>query len=351
MADDSLQQDTLAELVMARQQCPLEESFSKLELETLNRILEDATQEQQKDVSAAVDEIANAVVHMFNRYIPPPMSSLCALLRIKGTHRSLTDYLKTIDPDAFFKKIPKRRYLKVFLDYMKFEELEWVDVKTAVEELPVIYFRTSLYRAVLKRMDADLTRDVCGQLELSTSGDLKELHFRIQDAVYPCPNRDDVSLNGIAKVNRDSRNNIKSIEILSKNRQLRRVLVKSCCYSESKGLEDEYWDKDGEVKFDVAFYSRITVALRYEPLNRQSFSVEDAALAAAGIHHLDENLFADHVMNGRQIKNCLALAQGLAKSQKRQVTAADVNQTIHICMDFIKDMCVGQKRKIDMLEV
>ncbi|PRP84772.1 AAA family ATPase [Planoprotostelium fungivorum] len=246
----------------------LKETFSKLKLETLNRILEGATQEQQKDVSAAVEEVANAVVHGCHLHIvgAADVKPVCAILRIKGTQRSLTDYLRKIDIAAFFKKMPER-HLKVFSDYLESEEIEWIDVKTALEELPV-----SLYGAIFTHMKADLARDICGQLELPTSGDLTELiprcnvklrasltHVnRIQDVCYPRPERDgdrvdlknrhadDVPLNGIAKVNRDSRGNIKSIEILSKNRQLRRVLVKACTYEESRGLRDEYWDKEGE---------------------------------------------------------------------------------------------------------
>jgi hypothetical protein len=91
--------------------------------------------------------------------------------------------------------------------------------------------------------------------------------------------------------------------------------------------------------FDDAFHSRITVALKYEELTEDvRESIWKTLLGAAGITNIPTNPLKKFGLNGRQIKNCILLAQGLAKSDNTVVKASHVEKTIKICMEFQKEL-------------
>jgi hypothetical protein len=59
--------------------------------------------------------------------------------------------------------------------------------------------------------------------------------------------------------------------------------------------------------FDEAFHSRITVALKYDPLTQDvRRSVWDMLMKAAGVKGVDSKPLSDFNLNGRQIKNCVS---------------------------------------------
>jgi len=91
--------------------------------------------------------------------------------------------------------------------------------------------------------------------------------------------------------------------------------------------------------FDAAFYSRITVALRYDFLDQETrLSIWKMILKSMGINNVDPTELSHCALNGRQIKNCATLAQSLASNEKRDTTLDDLRQTTAICLDFIRDM-------------
>lgn len=81
--------------------------------------------------------------------------------------------------------------------------------------------------------------------------------------------------------------------------------------------------------FDEAFHSRISVALHYEPHNEESrMKIWENLLKYSGIVGIDIKELAKHPLNGRQIKNCIRLAQSLAREQGVDVNIQHVNTTI-----------------------
>ncbi len=91
--------------------------------------------------------------------------------------------------------------------------------------------------------------------------------------------------------------------------------------------------------FDDAFHSRITVALKYDPLTQEvRESVWKMLMTAAGIKGIDAHTLSGHPLNGRQIKNCICLSQGLAKADGTAVTKEHVDRTIKVCMEFVQEM-------------
>eukprot|EP00741_Cyanophora_paradoxa_P017280 tig00020961_g16690.t1 len=91
--------------------------------------------------------------------------------------------------------------------------------------------------------------------------------------------------------------------------------------------------------FDQAFHSRISVALKYAPLDAEARgAVWRTLLQAAGVEGLDPAALARHDLNGRQIKNTIRLAQSLARAQGRPVSPADVESTIAVAAQFQSDI-------------
>jgi SpoVK/Ycf46/Vps4 family AAA+-type ATPase len=92
-------------------------------------------------------------------------------------------------------------------------------------------------------------------------------------------------------------------------------------------------------EFDPAFYSRISIALRYGNLQAEAREqVWTNLLAAAGIDGLDPAELAEVEINGRQIKTIIRLAQGLARQQGVPVGIQHVNQTLDIGRQFFEDI-------------
>jgi len=91
--------------------------------------------------------------------------------------------------------------------------------------------------------------------------------------------------------------------------------------------------------FDDAFHSRISVALHYESLDKESRrKVFENLLRAAGHTGLDLNKVAEYEINGRQIKNTIRLAQSLAFTEGVDLSSAHLEKTILIAQQFQDDL-------------
>ena len=68
--------------------------------------------------------------------------------------------------------------------------------------------------------------------------------------------------------------------------------------------------------FDPAFHSRISIAMHYGSLDQTAREkIWETLLSAAGICDIDSHALSLYNLNGRQIKNTIRLAQGLARQQ------------------------------------
>jgi len=91
--------------------------------------------------------------------------------------------------------------------------------------------------------------------------------------------------------------------------------------------------------FDPAFHSRISIALKYQDLNFSSREqIWTNLFGASGVSGIPGNTFAHHDLNGRQIKNCIRLAQALAASKGEEANQAYLRKTIGITEQFKKDL-------------
>ena len=92
-------------------------------------------------------------------------------------------------------------------------------------------------------------------------------------------------------------------------------------------------------EFDPAFYSRISIALKYNALDNDAREkIWTNLLAAAKITGLVPAELAKVEINGRQIKNTIRLAQGLAKQQGVEVNMNHINQTLSVSKQFLLDI-------------
>jgi SpoVK/Ycf46/Vps4 family AAA+-type ATPase len=92
-------------------------------------------------------------------------------------------------------------------------------------------------------------------------------------------------------------------------------------------------------EFDPAFYSRISIALRYGNLEQSAREqIWNNLLKAAGVTGLDAQELAKVDINGRQIKTVIRLAQGLARQQGVPVGMQHVAQTLEIGRQFLEDI-------------
>jgi ATPase family associated with various cellular activities (AAA) len=92
-------------------------------------------------------------------------------------------------------------------------------------------------------------------------------------------------------------------------------------------------------EFDTAFYSRISVALKYGELTENARGqIWANLLDAAGISGMDNEELAKLDLNGRQIKNTLRLAQSLAKQEGTMVHARHVLHVVNIGQQFMRDL-------------
>lgn len=94
--------------------------------------------------------------------------------------------------------------------------------------------------------------------------------------------------------------------------------------------------------FDEAFHSRVSIALRYEPLNRKTRrQVFDNLLNAAGITGIDTKKISKHKLNGRQIKSTIRLAQTLAFTEGVSVSLEHLERTVSIASQFQDELNIG----------
>lgn len=93
-------------------------------------------------------------------------------------------------------------------------------------------------------------------------------------------------------------------------------------------------------EFDPAFYSRITVAIKYDNLSRDNrLQIWRNLLLAANMPTtIDVDKLCGYNINGRQIKNAIRLAHGLAKSQEVQVSTAHLEHVITMSAQFMEDI-------------
>jgi len=97
--------------------------------------------------------------------------------------------------------------------------------------------------------------------------------------------------------------------------------------------------------FDPAFHSRISIALKYKDLELEERSqVWTNLLHAADISNIKPEELAKFDLNGRNIKNCIRLAQALAKSQAVTVTMDHILQTIAAAEQFKEDIKVMEEK-------
>jgi hypothetical protein len=92
-------------------------------------------------------------------------------------------------------------------------------------------------------------------------------------------------------------------------------------------------------EFDSAFHSRISVALKYGSLDTSAReTVWVNLLAAAGITGLNTAALSKVKINGRQIKNTIRLAQGLARQQGVPVTVDHIQTCLDVSAQFARDL-------------
>lgn len=95
-------------------------------------------------------------------------------------------------------------------------------------------------------------------------------------------------------------------------------------------------------QIDQAFYSRISVALRFPPADRDKrIKVWTSLLGAAGLESSWAEGLAEHALNGRQIKNAIRLGQTLARAASRAVVHADLTRAVGVALRFEREMAVG----------
>lgn len=91
--------------------------------------------------------------------------------------------------------------------------------------------------------------------------------------------------------------------------------------------------------FDEAFHSRISVALKYEPLTPEARrKIWTNLLEAAGIKDVSAEHLSVFRLNGRQIKNTIRLAQALAFEENVPVTFGHIERTLEVTLQFERDL-------------
>lgn len=105
--------------------------------------------------------------------------------------------------------------------------------------------------------------------------------------------------------------------------------------------------------FDDAFQSRIHIALRYDPLDRNAKKAifkmfveraraqQKAKDAAIVFNEEDYDSLARHDLNGRQIKNTVIRAQALAVNKGEPLGMQHVRQILDVQVNFDRDLKGG----------
>lgn len=96
---------------------------------------------------------------------------------------------------------------------------------------------------------------------------------------------------------------------------------------------------------DPAFKTRITLALRYEQLDKAGrnqvwLNLLDASGQGEAIKSglIDTSILAEQQLNGREIKNAIRLAMALAKEDDKPLTQDVIMETVDILLDFNEKM-------------
>ena len=93
---------------------------------------------------------------------------------------------------------------------------------------------------------------------------------------------------------------------------------------------------------DRAFYSRISVALRFEAADTaKRTQIWHNLLELAGLDVAWAVPLGEHALNGRQVKNCIRLAQTLAISQDRAVVLGDLERAVSQTLSFEQTLLEG----------
>jgi hypothetical protein len=88
--------------------------------------------------------------------------------------------------------------------------------------------------------------------------------------------------------------------------------------------------------FDPAFFSRISVALRYQALDATAREqVWHNLLTAAGISNVDSAALALHDLNGRQIKNIIRLSMSLSKETGQVIDQSLMESCVVMNQNFL----------------
>ena len=91
-------------------------------------------------------------------------------------------------------------------------------------------------------------------------------------------------------------------------------------------------------EFDPAFHSRISVGMHYGPLTADArLQIWHNLLDSAGISGVDVAALSSHPLNGRQIKNTIRLAQGLARQAGEAVNDDHFLQCFEVGHQFNHD--------------
>lgn len=93
--------------------------------------------------------------------------------------------------------------------------------------------------------------------------------------------------------------------------------------------------------FDSAFYSRISVALKYEPLTEAArIDIWKTLLTAASISISENSIksLAEIEINGRQIKNSIRQAQSLALSEKVKPNFDHIMRVVNLSKKFLEEI-------------
>lgn len=92
-------------------------------------------------------------------------------------------------------------------------------------------------------------------------------------------------------------------------------------------------------EFDSAFYSRISIALKYDALDQAARrQIWQNLLDAADVQGLDVDSLSEIDINGRQIKNTIRLAQSLARQEGVPVSSQHVYRCADVGRKFLKDI-------------
>ena len=91
-------------------------------------------------------------------------------------------------------------------------------------------------------------------------------------------------------------------------------------------------------EFDPAFHSRISIALKYSKLSKETRKqIWTNLLHSANVVGIDVNKLSEVEINGRQIKNTIRLSQGLAKQDGVPVDLSHIQTTLEISRQFKQD--------------